>query len=124
MELVQPIGVARRTLSNKGTLFLRSRRLPWQASAVLPSPPTIHPVTPPTCSGVANISMRATSLREEISDLRAYIGGLPEEIRNGPYGEIYQERLECLLREVAEIELAEVAQCNVTSNGCATTERP
>jgi hypothetical protein len=48
-------------------------------------------------------------LRAEISDLRAYIGGLPEALRKGPYGEVYRLRLHELLDELSIVELVGTA---------------
>jgi hypothetical protein len=55
------------------------------------------------------MSNEATSIREEIGDLRQYLAGLPEPMRKGPYGKTYQRRLSMLLDQLAEHELAQTA---------------
>lgn len=55
------------------------------------------------------MSNEATSIREEIGDLRNYLAGLPEPLRKSAYGKTYRHRLSMLLDHLAEHELAQVA---------------
>ncbi len=49
-------------------------------------------------------------LRSEIADLRSYIDGLPEALRDGPYGAPNKARLDGLEGELATVELVATAQ--------------
>jgi hypothetical protein len=55
------------------------------------------------------MSTEASNIREEIGDLRDYLAGLPELMRQGTYGQTYRRRLDMLLEKLAESELAQVA---------------
>jgi hypothetical protein len=52
----------------------------------------------------------ADELRAEIGDLESYLAGLPDELREGPYGAVYRSRLELLRDELATAELLQTAQ--------------
>ena len=56
------------------------------------------------------MSTEAIHIREEIGDLRNYLAGLPELMRKGVYAKTYRRRLAMLLDQLAEQELAQVAQ--------------
>ena len=43
-------------------------------------------------------------------DLESYLAGLPDELREGPYGAVYRSRLELLRDELATAELLQTAQ--------------
>ena len=45
-------------------------------------------------------------IREEIRDLTEYLSNLPPELRDGPYGDVYVQRLTGLQDEVAQVELS------------------
>lgn len=51
----------------------------------------------------------ADQVRAEIADLKAYLSGLPDEYRTSPYGQTYGQRLEQLLGQLADLELARTA---------------
>jgi len=51
----------------------------------------------------------ATSIRDEIADLRNYLAGLPDTLRTGPYAETYRRRLDMLFDQLAQQELTEAA---------------
>jgi hypothetical protein len=55
------------------------------------------------------MSTEASSIREEIADLRNYLAGLPENLRTGPYAETYRRRLELLFDQLTEQELTQAA---------------
>lgn len=50
------------------------------------------------------IATLVASLREEAADLKGYIAGLPDDLRAGPYGEVYRSRLKVLLEKLAAEE--------------------
>ena len=55
------------------------------------------------------MTTEATSIREEISDLRNYLAGLPDELREGPYAQSYQQRLHMLFEQLTAQELTQAA---------------
>jgi hypothetical protein len=49
------------------------------------------------------------SLQEEIADLRSLLDGLPQDVRGGPFGAVYERRLEHLQTLCREAELHDAA---------------
>ena len=60
--------------------------------------------TPPMKSNKRAGCVELQSIIHEIEDLESYINGLPNSLKNSPYGEVYKQRLKFLISEKNEIE--------------------